>query len=416
MAERFAVLTIGDELLNGELADSNTALIGKILGAHGYLLRDSLTVGDVEADIEEGLLYLASRRDVIVVSGGLGPTADDLTARAAAHTFQRRLTLNEEARQQIRDHFARLGQEMHPRNEKQALLPQKVTVLPNPRGTAPGFLLHHNGKDLFFLPGVPDELQAMLEGSVIPHLRERSGGRFPVEQKSLKVFGLSEPKTEALLAEATLPEGVRLAFGVEFPLVEVKLKASGTDAAALLDRAARIARKALGEFVVAVGNETLAGNVSRQLTGAGLTLALAESCTGGMIASMLTEIPGASAFLERAAVTYADSAKADWLGVPERTLAEQGAVSAATALAMARGIRRAAGTDLGVAVTGIAGPEGGTAQKPVGTVFIALAAAGQEQAKGYRFPGDRSQVRRLAAFMALEWLRRYLAEPTAGAD
>ncbi|BCR06164.1 CinA-like protein [Desulfuromonas versatilis] len=413
MGDRFAVLTIGDELLNGEIADTNTALIGRILGSCGYLLRDSLTVGDVEPDIEEALLYLASCRDVVIVSGGLGPTEDDLTARAAAGAFGRRLVLNDEALGLIRDHFQGLGLDMHPRNEKQALLPQKIRVLPNARGTAPGFLLQHNGKDLFFLPGVPEEMEAMLQASVLPLLRERGGGSLPMQERVLKVFGLSEPKTEELLSRAGLPEGVQVAFGVDFPLVAVKLRASGKSAEESLDRAELLARRALDEFVVAVGEETLAGNVARMLTNAGLSLAVAESCTGGLICSMLTDIPGASAFLERGAVTYANSAKQQWLQVPAQTLAEQGAVSEATALAMARGIRLAAGTDLGLAVTGIAGPEGGTAAKPVGTVFIALDAEDQPKVKGYRFAGGREKIRRLSAIMALEWLRRFAASRRA---
>lgn len=414
MALRIAVLTIGDELINGETADTNTAAIARILGGHGYALRESLSVGDVETDIEEVLQELARKRDVIIVTGGLGPTTDDLTARAAAHAFGRRLMLNDEALEQIRGHFRRRGREMHSRNEKQALLPQRATVLPNPEGTAPGFLLHHNGRDLFFLPGVPAEMTVMLEGSVLPHLAARSGGVCPGQERVLKVFGVAEPKVEEMLAAAALPEGVRLAFGVDFPLVHVKLRATGEGAGALLDRAELAALKALGDAVVASGGETPAGNVVRLLDAAGQTLALAESCTGGLLAKLLTDIPGASAVLERGAVTYANTAKVDWLGVPESLLEEQGAVSEACALAMARGLRRAAGTDLALAITGIAGPGGGTEQKPVGTVYLALASVAGETAKGYRFSGSREKVRLMAAHIGLDWLRRHLGARQGG--
>jgi nicotinamide-nucleotide amidase len=409
MALRIAVLTIGDELLNGEMADTNTAAIARILGAHGYLLRESLTVGDVETDIVEILQDLAKKRDVVIVTGGLGPTADDLTARAAARAFGRRLILNEEALARIREHFSRHGRQMPPRNEKQALLPQKVTILPNREGTAPGFLLHHQGRDLFFLPGVPVEMTAMLEASILPRLMDRSRGGFPGQERILKVFGLAEPKIEELLTAAPLPSGVRLAFGVEFPLVHVKLRAAGEGAESLLDRAELEARKTLENFVVAVGGQTLAENVVRMFIAAEKTLSLAESCTGGLIAKLLTDIPGASSFLERGAVTYANSAKVDWLGVSESLLQKEGAVSEACALAMARGIRLAAGTDLALAVTGIAGPTGGTPDKPVGTVYLALATAKAEKVKGYRFAGTRESIRLMAAHMALEWLRRHLA-------
>lgn len=415
MTLKIAILTIGSELLSGELSDTNTACIARVLGAHGYEVRDSLTVADIETDIEEALLALSARRDVVIVTGGLGPTADDLTARVAARAFKRRLMLNEEALALIRDHFSRSGRPMHPRDEKQALLPQKIVVIPNPRGSAPGFFLHHNGKEIFFLPGVPAEMQAMLEASVVPHLQECVGRPVhPRQERIFKIFGLTEPQVEELLATAALPPGIVVAFGVDFPFVHAKLRASGEDGETLLDRAELPVRRVLGKYLVATGEETLAGNVARLLTDAGLTLSLAESCTGGLIAATLTDFAGASAFLERGAVTYANKAKADWLGVPPAILEQEGAVSEACARAMARGIRTAAGTDLGLAVTGIAGPTGGSAQKPVGTIWLALSAPGAERVKLYRFGGDRAQIRRLAACTGLEWLRRYLIDRIEG--
>jgi nicotinamide-nucleotide amidase len=403
-----AVLTIGDELINGEMADTNTAAIARALGARGYLLRESLTVGDEETDIVEALRNLSGRRDVVIVTGGLGPTADDLTARAAARAFGRPLVRNEEALTMIRDHFRSRGREMTVGDEKQALLPQEATILSNPEGTAPGFLLHHRGRDLFFLPGVPREMTAMLEVSVLPRLLSRSGGT-PGQERVLKIFGISEPKIEEILMAASLPEGVRLAFGVDFPLVHAKLRASGESAGALLDKAELEARKVLGDVVVACGRETLAENVVRLFIAAGRTLSLAESCTGGLIAKLLTDVPGASAFFERGAVTYANSAKQEWLGVSDSILREQGAVSEDCALAMARGIRDAAGTDLALAVTGIAGPGGGTEEKPVGTVYLALATPEGVTARRFRFSGTRESVRLMAAHAGLDWLRRHLS-------
>jgi nicotinamide-nucleotide amidase len=410
MIPKIGILTIGTELLNGELADTNTARIAGALAACGYPVRESVTVADVEADIEEALLALAAKRDAVIVTGGLGPTGDDLTARAAARAFQRRLVLTEEALEQVRQHFRRTGREMHPRDEKQALLPQKATIIPNPKGSAPGFLLSHNGRKCFFLPGVPSEMAAMLEESVIPHLLESAGAAPPRQERTFLVFGLSEPKAEELLGTAGLPPGIEVGFGVDFPFVRAKLRAAGEDAGDVLDRAEVPARRALGRYLVGTGEDTLAGVVGRLLTGGGVTLAVAESCTGGLITAMLTDIPGSSAFLERGAVTYANTAKEDWLGVPADLLQREGAVSEACALAMARGIRRAAGAGLGVAVTGIAGPAGGTPQKPVGTVYIALSGEQAERAKLYRFGGDRTQIRRLAACTALEWVRRYMIE------
>ena len=402
-----AVLTVGDELINGEMADTNTAAIARALGARGYLLRESLTVGDEASDIVEALRDLTGRRDVVIVTGGLGPTADDLTARAAAMAFYQPLVQNEEALGRIGDHFRSHGREMTPQDEKQALLPQSATILPNREGTAPGFLLHHLGRDLFFLPGVPLEMSAMLEASVLPHILAR-GGATHGQERVLKIFGISEPKIEAILTAAPLPEGVRLAFGVDFPIVHAKLRASGEAAEALLAVAEQEARNILGDAVVACGNETPAENLARMFIATGRSLSLAESCTGGLIAKLLTDVPGASAFLERGAVTYANSAKTQWLGVSEGLLQKHGAVSEACALAMARGIRTAAGTDVGLAVTGIAGPEGGTEQKPVGTVYLSLATPEGVTARKFLFSGSRERVRLLAAHAGLAWLRCYL--------
>lgn len=409
MSLDIAVLAIGDELINGEMADTNTSRIATMLGAQGYTIRESRVVGDVEEEIERALCDLANRREVVIVTGGLGPTEDDLTARVAARAFGRRLVLNDEALAQIRAFFAGRNTEMNPRNEKQALLPQKSTILGNRLGTAPGFTLRQQNCELFFLPGVPKEMVDMLEQQVLPRIQKRSGGSAPLQERILKVFGLSEPRVEELFDPQTLPAGVALAFGVDFPFVHVKLRASGESAGNLLDRAELQARQLLEPYVFANGRETLAGNVARMLTDAGLTIALAESCTGGEVACMLTELPGASAFFERGAVTYANAAKHDWLQVPAGILQNPGAVSEACALAMAQGIRSAAGSDLGLAITGIAGPDGGTPQKPVGTVFLALCDGRSEQVKGYRFSGDRERIRRMASCMALEWVRRYLS-------
>jgi nicotinamide-nucleotide amidase len=229
-------------------------------------------------------------------------------------------------------------------------------------------------------------------------------------ERVLKVFGLSEPKTESMIESQPLPEGVTIAFGVDHPFVHLKLRAAGDDWEERLDQAEVSIRKKLGDFIVARERETLAQNVAAMMKQSGLTLALAESCTGGMVAEWLTAIPGASSFLDRAAVTYSNQAKNDWLGVSKRILHEYGAVSEFCARAMATGLRQATRTDITLAITGIAGPDGGTDDKPVGTVFIALSAGDAEQAKRYTFGGTRDQVRRASACMALEWLRRYLIE------
>lgn len=402
-----AVLVIGDELLNGDQPDTNTTAIARLLGEQGLVIREAACVRDREEEIAPALSRLATIHQAVIVTGGLGPTADDRTARGAARALGVPLSLDPVALQQIRARFQNWGRPMHPRDEKQALLPSRATVLPNPRGVAPGFHLRHpQGADLFFLPGVPDEMCAMLTDSVLPRLLERAAPRTERAQQRLTVFGLPEPEVETRLEQAALPEGIEIAYTVDFSLVRVRLSASGPGAQQRVDRAEVAARRALDENLVALGDETMAGATARLLTAAGLTVALAESCTGGLIAKLLTDQPGASAFLERGAVTYANAAKTGWLKVPAPLLAKSGAVSGECALAMARGIRRAAGTDLGLAVTGIAGPDGGSPEKPVGTVFLALATAEGERIEEFHFRGDRHRVRLRSACEALDWLRR----------
>lgn len=404
---KIAVLTVGDELLNGEISDTNTRRIALALATRGLFLREVMTVGDDEDYISEALQALSARRQVVIVTGGLGPTRDDMTTRAAGKAFRRGLVLNDEALNQIHKHFRRTGRTMHAGNEKQALLPYKATVIPNPVGSAPGFRLQLDDCSLYFLPGVPAEMEAMLEQSVLPLLHACLPATIFVE-RIFTLLGVDEPQVENLLAATPLPAGVKIGFGVDLPLVYLKLRAGGTDAEELLDRCEPLVLRAIGDYLVARGKEQLAPVIAQLLTDAGTTLALAESCTGGMIATQLTALPGASAFLERGAVTYSNKAKIGWLKVPAWMIAQEGAVSATTARLMARGIRRAASSDFGLAVTGIAGPSGGTAEKPVGTVYMALATASGERVVCHHFGGSRDEIRRLSACYTLDLLRRHL--------
>jgi nicotinamide-nucleotide amidase len=318
--------------------------------------------------------------------------------------------INDEALEMVHQWFARHHRQMEPSNERQALLPQLAQPLPNPIGTAPGFRLQHDRCELFFLPGVPTEMEAMFQQSVLPILQKKIPQATPLLQRTFKIFGLSEPKIDRMIPYRQLPDGVDVAFALDYPLVLVKLKASGDDAEFQLDQAEALLLRDLGDSVMARDGETPEGNVGKLLTTAGLTLSLAESCTGGLLSAMLTSQPGASIFLERSGVTYADSAKMDWLKVPPPLLQRYGAVSENCARAMANGLRQVTGTDLSLAITGIAGPAGGTAEKPVGTVYIALASAMGVHVKRYVFSGDRGKVQKMSAMMALEWLRRFVRQ------
>ncbi|PLX78405.1 MAG: damage-inducible protein CinA [Desulfuromonas sp.] len=403
-----AILATGTELLSGEINDTNTRQVAELLAGHGLVVRESVCVADREDDITRTLDRLAAENRIVIITGGLGPTEDDLTARAAAKACGRPLILNDEALEQIRARFRQIGRTMHPGNEKQALLPHKVKVLANQNGTAPGFRLRLHEADLYFLPGVPSEMKAMVASAVIPEVIQQFPDLQPSQERRLQVFALSEPRVAELLSKADLPQKVETGFGVTFPFVIIKLRATGEEADEQLDLAELRVRQSLGDFIVANHNETFAGNVGRLLRIKEKRVALAESCTGGLLSKLLTDPPGASAYLERTVVSYANSAKHQALGVPLDLIETYGAVSKECAMAMATGIRTKAGTEIGLAITGIAGPDGGTTEKPVGTVFIALVGPGFEHARRYHFSGDRERVRTFAAHMALDWLRRYL--------
>jgi nicotinamide-nucleotide amidase len=409
---KISTLSIGDEVIFGEIVDSNVAHIASRLYESGLQLRRHLCVGDNEPDILDAIEMLASHNDFVIATGGLGPTVDDLTARSAARATGRRLVLNEDALAHLKERYRLMGREMLPSTEKQALLPTKITLVPNPIGTACGFIIPHKGCFLFFLPGVPVEMKRMLDETVIPFILSRTKQKTCIETRVMRVLGLSETHVENRIQELARPrEGLTIAYCVSFPEVEVKLRAEGENEARvreILDSTAEKVREQLGDHLVAEGEETIDTVVAALFREKGLTLSLAESCTGGLIAARITDLPGSSAYFLEGAVTYSNETKIRRLQVPPELLEKEGAVSSATAMAMARGIRKASGSDIALAVTGIAGPEGGSEEKPVGTVFLALAGRSDCTSKRYQFSGDRERIRRMSAFTALDWLRRHL--------
>ncbi len=407
-----STLSIGDELLFGEVIDTNATVIAARLYARGLRVMRHLTVGDTEAEIVAAIQSLSAASDAVIVSGGLGPTVDDITARAAAQATGDRLAMNDEALAHLRNFTGKLGSPLHPRNERQALLPATAAVIPNPTGTACGFILTHGVCALFFLPGVPGEMTRMLDETVVPDLQQRPGGGRCLRTGVLKVFGPSEAEVDALLAGLADPgAGITLAYGVTFPEIFVKIRVEGESAeavAAALARTREAARQRLGGAVYAEDDETMDSMLAGLFRQKAVTLSLAESCTGGLVAKRITDVPGSSAYFLIGAVTYANTAKSGVLAVSPELLAEKGAVSAEVATAMAQGMRRLSGSDIALAVTGIAGPEGGTPDKPVGTVYIALATRAGCQAKLFRFHGNREEIRTITTFMAMDWLRKYL--------
>ena len=409
---KIATLSIGDEVIFGEIVDTNAPFIAARLYDIGLKVRQHLAVGDVEGDIIEAIRTLAETNEAVIATGGLGPTIDDITARAAATATDRRLVLNETALTHLREFLANRGRTLDPANEKQALLPAKSSLIHNPTGTACGFHFQHNGCVFFFLPGVPAEMERMVDESVIPLLRARRKLERSIRVKVLKVFGLPEAEMDSLLRGVTEQDSpVTVAFQVDFPEILVKLRAEGDDerdTASALEETYRKAREILGEHLFAEDGETMDSVVAALFREKGLTLSLAESCSGGLVAKRITDIPGSSAYFLEGAVTYSNAAKTRILGVSTQLLEEKGAVSSEVAMAMARGMHKLSGSDIGLAVTGVAGPAGGSEEKPGGTVFIALATHAGCQAKGYQFSGDRGKIRTMASFMALNWLRRHL--------
>lgn len=413
---RAEILSIGDELLRGEIVDTNKSFLSERLLHLDVEARFHSTVADDRADITEALLRAVARADIVLVSGGLGPTRDDLTIEVLAETFGRKLVLDGAVLTELRAFFARFGREMAAINEKQAWFPEGAEVLANPIGTAPGTLLEVERKDreaalIFCMPGVPRELHRMMDEQVMPRIVQKRRAIAFVRATLLRTFGIGESNLDERLRELALPPGVELGFRTQFPDNHVRAvarAASLEEADEKLRAAVAAIRERLGVLVYGNGEETLEAVVVRRLDEGGRTLATAESCTGGMIAELVTAVPGSSAVFRGGVVAYANEAKTALLGVPEAWLAEHGAVSDPVARAMAEGTRARFGTDYALATTGIAGPTGGTADKPVGLLYIALATADGTESRELFFAFDRERNRRLGAQVALDWVRRHL--------
>lgn len=410
---RVSTLSIGDELICGQLTDTNAGTIASSLLGEGLRIQRHLTIGDNEADIITALSDLGRISDAIIVTGGLGPTADDLTSQAAARATGRRLVINEEARTHVRLMSSKLENLIVcPLSDKQAMIPTKSAIIPNPNGTACGFHMMHNGCFMFFMPGVPSEMLVMLRDTVIPFILERIPRKRVIRTASFNLFGPCEAEVDELLMGIACPEhSLTLGICVTFPWMKVTLRAEADshDAASeLLLPAIGAVRDRLKEYCFSSGDISIDDAVAELFRNRCLTVSLAESCSGGLIAKRLTDIPGSSAYFCEGAVTYSNAAKTRLLGVSPELLNNYGAVSSECASAMAKGIRLASGSDLGLAVTGIAGPDGGSLDKPVGTVFISLAAPDGCWTKRFQFKGGRDEIRTLTAWTALDWLRRYL--------
>jgi len=397
--------------------DTNAAFAGRALAAAGLRVVRRATVGDEPGEVRRAVEAALGQSGIVVVSGGLGPTKDDLTKAAVAGVFGRRLVRDEALLRQLEERFRSRGMPQMPAaNAVQADVPEGATILPNPRGTAPGLWIEDGRRLAILLPGVPKEMQGLLVEEVIPRLlkRETEGqgdGGTVIRSRTIRTAGIGESALADRLGsyEQLLGANVTLAFLPTLDGTDLRFTAwnlSGAEADAALARAVDALTPRIGATAYGEGDDQLAAVVLRALERAGTTLAVAESCTGGLLGAKLTAVPGASKVFLGGVVAYADAVKLGFAGVSADTLSRHGAVSEAVAREMAAGIARAFGALAAIAITGIAGPDGGSADKPVGTVWVATLWKDQVRAFTYVFPGDREDVRHRATQWALDHLRR----------
>lgn len=410
-------IAIGSELLMGGRSDSNSLFIAEALATIGIEVKFKTIVGDDRSDIAEALTTACRRARIVILTGGLGPTVDDCTREAVASVTGFRLARRKEAFESMKVRLAQWGRTPNRGQLRQALIPSGATVLPNPVGSAPGFALTWRNARMIALPGVPREMQAMMQRSVIPCLsnqldRSKQPRPHPITRVIFHTWGLPESDVNTKLhglIEKRTPIALGLLASPTEVLVSLSTRAHRSIKGAVLRSVEEAVRTRLREWIYAEGQDTLEEVVGRLLRRQQLTVAVAESCTGGLIGYRLTQVPGSSAYVDRGALCYSNQAKMDMLDVPARLIEQHGAVSREVAEAMAKGMRDRAGASVALSVTGIAGPGGATETKPVGLVYIGLAGGGDDvMAKEFRFHGDRSVIRQRAAQAALDMLRRWL--------
>lgn len=407
MIARAAIVSTGDELTTGRIVDSNASWIADKLFEIGVDVTCVLTVGDWPDRLEWAWRQAIARADVVVSTGGIGPTADDLTSETVARVAGVPLAVDEPSAERIRGFFAAAGREMPENNLKQALIPVGAVVIENRLGTAPGYRLRTGDAWLVVLPGVPREMKPMMEQSVLPWLRTERGGEV-YAARVFQTFGITESGLDELVAGLIDPSEARVSFRASFPEVSLRLVAHGApdETERRLGALAVRMRERLGPYCYGEGAVTMEEAAGRALAARGLTVAVAESCTGGLVGHRLTNVPGSSAWVRGGIVAYGNDAKTGLLDVPGDALAAHGAVSVEVAGAMAQGARDRLGADVGIATTGIAGPDGGTAEKPVGTVCLGIATAAGARTSRYQLWGTRDWVKLLTSQIALDWVRR----------
>jgi nicotinamide-nucleotide amidase len=405
------IIAIGSELLTPDHTDTNSLWLTERLNSIGVEVKLKTIVGDDDGRLEEAIKDALRRSSIIIMTGGLGPTEDDITRKVAARALGRRLLLDERVLEELKERFLSFGRAMPQINSRQAMVIDGAEILDNPNGSAPGMYLEHEGCEIVLLPGPPRENRPMYEKFVHSKFVAKAGD-VRVVRRILRVAGMGESAVDELIApvysQFLNPQTTILFNRSE---VEVHLTAQGKtvqDAELLIDGLAGQIEDRLGDAIFAFQGEKMEEVIGLRLTVTGFTLAVAESCTGGLVASRLTEVPGSSAYLMEGVIAYSNNAKIRTLGVDSALIEKYGAVSAEVAEAMADGVRRHSDTDFGLSVTGIAGPGGGTVDKPVGLVYIALSDDAHTEHRKLMLPGDRHLIRWRSSQAALDLLRRRL--------
>jgi len=407
------IIAVGSELLTPFRLDTNSLYLTGKLNSLGVEVRFKTIVGDDRERLAASVRQAIERSELVILTGGLGPTEDDVNREVVADVLDRPLLEVPELRKSLEERWARLGRAMPANNLRQTLVPRGADWLPNARGTAPGLWIEQEERILVLLPGPPWELEAMFEAECLPRLARRSGGR-RIRTRTYKVVGLPESEVDKRIAPAFKkyenPETTILSV---MGTIEVHLRAHGgsdEDADALLAELGDKIELALGEHIFSSRGESLEEVVGMYLVMKQKTVAVAESCTGGLVAERLTRVAGSSNFFLGGVVCYSNELKTRFVGVPAEMIAAEGAVSKPVAQALAEGIRRRTGASIGIGITGIAGPSGGTPEKPVGLVFIALADERSTEVRHFQFPGDRERVRTWSSVAGLEMVRRRIRE------
>ncbi|MBX2930298.1 MAG: CinA family nicotinamide mononucleotide deamidase-related protein [Saprospiraceae bacterium] len=408
------LITVGDEILIGQVVDTNSGWIGRLLNLHGARVERVVSVGDQHEQIINALSEALSRADMVLMTGGLGPTKDDITKKALADYFGMEMVFNEPTYERIKRIFEQLGRPTSEAHRHQCYMPTGATLLHNKMGTAPGMWFDYDGKVVVSMPGVPYEMEYIMEHQVIPRLKEYFPGK-PIGHRTILTAGEGESRVAERLDafENTLPEGMKLAYLPNLGQVRLRLTYSTdsqTQLDAALDEKARELESLLPDIAFGRGDRQLEEVLGQILEERGLFIGTAESCTGGYIAHRITAIPGASAYFGGSVVAYSNEMKMKALGVQPETLQQHGAVSEATVREMVQGALAAMPVDVVIAISGIAGPDGGTPEKPVGTIWMAVGSSRGVQAHLLRAGKDRLKNIQYAGTLALEFTRRFILE------